>query len=222
MGEVGSALKRIFPDAHTYDISSGYGRGMEFLENTYGVVHICFPYANNFEEMVEKYQRRFKPSITIIHSSVPIGTSDKLDAVHSPIRGVHPHLEKGIRTFVKYFGGLKAHEAAQIFKDAGIKTRVVREAKTTEAAKLWDTTQYGVMILLEKEIHKFCRDNGLDFEIVYAEFNETYNLGYASLDMLHVVRPALMHKEGPIGGHCILQNAALLDAPSARRLTGVE
>jgi hypothetical protein len=34
--------------------------------------------------------------------------------------------------------------------------------------------------------------------------------------MAYVNRPALMHKVGPIGGHCVVENANLLDTPLAK------
>lgn len=217
-GEVGKAISAIIPESWIQDPNLKEPSIIPAGE-TFDVMHICFPYIDSdFVYQVRQYQERFKPHLTIIHSSVPIGTSDDLGAVHSPIRGVHPHLEKGIRTFVKYFGGMKAFEAAHIFAERGIDARIVRDARNMEAAKLWDTTQYGVMIMLEKEIYDFCRSNGLDFELVYGEFNETYNAGYTKLNMSHVVRPALMHKPGKIGGHCVVENAALLDTPTARRI----
>lgn len=212
-GEVGRAINAIFPDAAKIDLNEGFN---ETIMKDYEVVHICFPYSDTFEKDVKDYTNRFNPEVLIIHSSVPIGTSDKLGAVHSPIRGVHPELEKGIRTFIKYFGGFHAQKAAKIFADKGIDTQVIRDSRTTEALKLWDTTQYGIMILLEKEIYKFCRDNGVDFEIIYAHANESYNEGYRILNMGYVNRPALMHKDGKIGGHCVVENAALLDTPLAK------
>jgi hypothetical protein len=214
-GEVGEALHKIFPSAEVDDIP----KNKLAAKQQYSVMHICFPYVDkHFVTYVRAYQNKFKPHITIIHSSVPIGTSDSLAAVHSPVRGVHPNIEEGIRTFVKFFGGMKAMEAARIFERKGIKTQVIRDSRTTEALKLWDTTQYGVMILLEKEIHKFCRINGLDFEVIYGIANATYNDGYARLGMQHVIRPALMHKDGKIGGHCVVENAHLLNTPSAKRI----
>jgi UDP-N-acetyl-D-mannosaminuronate dehydrogenase len=215
-GEVGQALSGIFLDSDILDSKKGISLIKQYPENT--VMHICFPCNDQAEfiKSVEEYKKIYKPNIVIVHSSVPIGICEKLDAVHSPVRGVHPHLEKGLRIFVKYFGGFKAHEAARLFEEQGIKTRVIRDSRTTEAAKLWDTTQYGIMILLEKEIHKFCRENGLDFEVVYAEFNQTYHEGYSKLGMSYVTRPSLMHKEGKIGGHCVVENAVLLDTPLAK------
>ncbi len=216
-GEVGKAINSVFTDADIVDLDN---RRILKHESPYNVMHVCFPYSESFIDYVEGYKNEFKPDLVIVHSSVPVGTCAKLRAVHSPVRGVHPHLEKGIRTFLKYFGGadVGAITAADIFENNGIKTCVISDSKTTEAAKLWDTTQYGVMILLEKEIHKFCKENDVDFDTVYRHFNESYNEGYTKLDMSHVVRPSLIHMDGPIGGHCVVQNAHLLDTPSAKRI----
>lgn len=217
MGEVGQAIKEVLgSDVLTYD--RDMGSAAHGIVPDADVLHICFPYTDSFVQFVQQYQRYTGAHLTIIHSTVPIGTSDKLGAVHSPVRGVHPHLAEGIRTFVKYFGGLQAMQAAAIFEQCGVPVRVLRDARNAEALKLWDTTQYGAMIMIEKEIHAFCREHGLDFEIVYADANNTYNMGYDKLGMTHVVRPALMHKNGPIGGHCVIQNARLLDAAMAKWL----
>lgn len=213
LGEVGAALKNILKadGLDIYKESDADG-------GPYEVMHVCIPWGKSFVSSVTNYQQIYKPSIVIVHSSVPIGTCDFHGWVHSPIRGVHPNLELGIRTFVKYFGGKQAFEAAEIFARLGVKVRIAARARDTEAAKLWDTTQYGVMILLEKEIHAFCKKNDLDFETVYASFNETYNSGYYQLGMPHVARPSLVHMDGKIGGHCVIPNAELLDSPSANRI----
>ena len=226
-GEVGKAIHAIFKDAEIIDTKQNLFLNNGAYPGDIDVMHVCFPFTEpdsepyknkGFIREVESYQNTFRPGLTIIHSSVPIGTSDKLNAVHSPVRGVHPYLEKGLRTFTKYFGGFKAIEAARIFEEQGIRVKVVGDSRTTEALKLWDTTQYGVMIALEKEIHKFCRENNVDFEIVYRDANVSYNEGYMKLGMSHVVRPQLMHKEGKIGGHCVIENAHLLDTPTAKRI----
>lgn len=214
LGEVGQALHKIFPDAEAYD----WQQAPVKVDEPYGVMHICFPYSEHFHKEVEQYQAYYQPDITVIHSSVPIGTSDELGAVHSPVRGVHPNLEQGIRTFVKYFGGARAEDAAIWFHRLGIECIITKSARTTEALKLWDTTQYGVMIMLEKEIFKFCEQQGLDFDLIYRHANRTYNDGYTKLGMSSVVRPQLVHKEGKIGGHCVIENAHLLDTPTAKRI----
>lgn len=204
LGEVGTAINAIVGGPYVTRSRSTWDG------NPVDVVHICIPFddPNKFEETVEWYISM--SDLVIVHSSVPVGSCDDLGVVHSPIRGVHPNLEKGIRTFVKYFGGKRAREAALIFFDLGLKVRVFPEARTTEAIKLWDTTQYGKLIMMEKEIHKWCEENGVDFEDVYTRANQDYNEGYVQLGRPEVVRPWLTHMEGPIGGHCVLPNAKLL------------
>jgi len=211
-GEVGQGLHKIL-NCDVYDLNyqkMSFGR--------YAVVHICFPYGKKFIKIVKDYQKRLQPKLTIIHSTVPIGTSRKLKAVHSPIRGAHPNLEQGIRTFIKYFGGAQAKQAAALFKKFKIKTRCFPDAETTEAIKLWDTTQYGWQIILAKEIKNWCDQNNLNFEEIYREANHDYNNGYLQLNRPEVVRPYLINKAGPIGGHCVVPNSYLINSPIARHI----
>jgi len=203
-GEVGQSLGKVIGKHVWVDKN---------LEGTWNkdcvdVVHICIPFKNTFDVTVAFYKT--VAPLVIVHSSVPVGTCDALDVVHSPIRGVHPHLEEGIRTFVKYFGGRRAIYAAKIFSDLGIRTKSFKHARTTEAIKLWETTQYGRLIMLEKEIYEYCQKNKVDFRYVYTEANKDYNEGYIKLGRPEVVRPYLKHIPGPIGGHCVIPNAKLL------------
>lgn len=205
LGEVGGAINKIVGGQYVTRTKRTWDG--EFVD----VVHVCIPFNNEkeFNMLVRTYKSWGK--LVIVHSSVPVGTCDDLGVVHSPVRGVHPLLEKGIRTFVKYFGGKHAQKAAKIFQELGIKTKVYREAKTTEALKLWDTTQYGVLIMLEKQIHKWCKENNINFDAVYTQANKDYNEGYMALNRPEVVRPYLKHIPGPIGGHCVMPNVKLLN-----------
>lgn len=202
-GEVGKAIHKIIGKAYIVDFNKNTWDGDDF-----DVAHICIPYSKDFNDIIEVYKAWAK--LVIVHSTVPFGVCDKLKVVHSPIRGVHPHLEKGIRTFPKYFGGKKSKQAAQIFKKLGLKVKIFKEAKTTEALKLWDTTQYGRLIMLEKEIYNWCKENKVDFKSIYQMANKDYNKGYIKLGRPEVVRPYLKHIKGKIGGHCIRPNAKLL------------
>jgi len=203
-GEVGQGLHKVLGKAVFFDNSEKSTWHAEPVD----VVHICIPYSSHFSEIVASYMEY--ADLIIVHSSVPVGTCDELEVVHSPIRGVHPHLAKGIKTFVKYFGGKNAKKAAKIFSDLGLKTRVFKEARTSEALKLWDTTQYGRLIMLEKEIYSWCQKHKLPFKTIYETANKDYNKGYIKLGRPEVVRPSLKHIPGPIGGHCVLPNAKLL------------
>lgn len=210
LGEVGTAIQNIL-QCDGYDTA----KGIQAPEGAFDVIHICFPYQPGFVATVHQYRSFFGADMVIVHSSVPVGTCDPEGWVHSPVRGVHPNLELGIRTFVKYFGGARAGEAGVIFNVLGINCMATEKARTTEALKLWDTTQYGIMIALEKHIHDWCEENHVPFDLVYEHANRTYNLGYTRLGMEHVVRPHLKHMDGPIGGHCVIPNAHLLNSPIA-------
>jgi hypothetical protein len=201
-GEVGKALQEVF-DCDIRD-----------LENTdfkdYDVIHVAFPYSKKFMKEVKEYQRFYKPKYTVIHSTVPVGTSDKLGANHSPVTGVHPKLAESIKTFTKFIGGKDSSILAEEFQKYGINAVAVLRPEETEAGKLYNLLTYGINILIEKEIHKFCVDNGLDYNVVYKDFVKMYNEGYEKLGMNHIKMYELEHKEGGIGGHCIIKNGSLL------------
>lgn len=207
-GQVGSALFEVLYDK--YDVT---GIDIDrFALEEFDVIHVCIPYVDGFVTDVTNYKLQYLApgGLVIIHSSVAVGTSDRLGAVHSPIRGVHPNLAEGIRTFTKFFGGARAEEAAGIFRDLGITCVHTPDARNTEALKLWDTTYYGWNIVFEKAVHAYCDKHRLDFNIVYTRANRTYNNGYVRLGMPEVLRPVLDHREGPIGGHCVIPNAKIL------------
>lgn len=216
-GEVGKGLHGVITNAQVYDPFQGIAN---FSNNEApDVMHICYPYFKDedarFRTSIVEYQNKFNPKITIVHSTVPIGTCDALGVVHSPIRGVHPELTKGIQTFTKYFGGKQSYEAAMIFAELGIGVMHFDKASITEAIKLWDTTQYGWMIILEKMIYDWCKANGFsDKEAwdIYGQANYDYNVGYARLGRKDVQRPFLKHMEGVIGGHCVIPNLELLNS----------
>lgn len=203
-GEVGKAIHKILGEAFVVDIKEKCTWDGKKID----VTHICIPFSKNFNAIVKMYMKYSE--LVIVHSSVPVGTCDRLGVVHSPIRGVHPNLEQGVRTFVKYFGGKGCKKATQIFAEFGIKGLLVKDARTTEALKLWDTTQYGKLIILEKEIYKWCKKHKIDFDTIYTMANKDYNEGYVKLGRPEVVRPYLKHMEGKIGGHCVGNNAKLL------------
>lgn len=204
LGEVGQALQKVFH-------ADGLDRKTEEPEGNYKFLHIAFPYSKDFIEEVKRYQKRFNPKYTIIHSTVPIGTSEQCGANHSPVRGVHPYLKDSILTFKKFIGGPDCFELATEFRHFRIDCMCTRDARNTEALKLIDTTQYGYLIMLSKEIFKWCEEKGLDFNIIYTLGNKTYNEGYLKMFRDEVVRPYLEYRDEPIGGHCVIPNAKILE-----------
>lgn len=214
-GEIGQAIAKFYGltgslPAKIKDLNRDDGlRGCEIL-------HICIPWSNKFIGIVKKEIKKIRPGLTIIHSTVPPGTVRKIGgmAVHSPIRGIHPHLYKGIKTFTKYVGAdnKKAGETAKKhLAGLGIKIKIFYPSLTTEIGKLLDTSYYGLIIAWHGEMKKICDKFGIDFEKAVTDFNQTYNEGYAKLGKKNVIRPVLYPPKRGITGHCIIPNAEILN-----------
>ena len=213
-GEIGQGLDKVY-------VEKGYTPLIKDLDRDdwlggVDILNICIPWSDTFIIDVKNYLSSIKPGLAIIHSTVPPGTTHEIstkfsNVVHSPVRGIHPNLDKGIKTFVKVFGGVDAKKAAQHFyEDLDVETEVYESSCTTEVAKLLDTSYYGVCIAWHDYARKLCQKWGVDFNEAQSHYNMTYNHGYTELNKSHVVRPTLVPPEGNIGGHCVVPNAELL------------
>ena len=168
----------------------------------------------------------YKPELTIIHSTVPVGTSRRLNAVHSPIHGRHPNLERGILTFRKFVGAapeLDLEKAYRFLRKAKIKTERVSSPEASELSKIMCTTYLGVVAAYMKATMAICDELDVPFREVYG-WGFLYNEGYAELGEHRFIRPVLEKEAGGIGGHCVIQNAILLrelltNVPEVMRLT---
>lgn len=208
-GEVGKAIAMFLDKPKIKDLKRD-----DNLEKV-DVLHICIPWSRNFVRIIKGEIKKIRPKLVIIHSTVAPGTTKKIGGmvVHSPVRGVHPDLYKGIKTFVKYIGAdnRKAGEMAKKHLESlGIKTKVFYPSTTTEIGKLLDTSYYGLCIAWHGEMKKLCDKYGINFNEAVTNFNKTYNQGYKKLGKPNVVRPVLYPPRNGIGGHCILQNAEIL------------
>lgn len=215
-GPVGRAIFELIHELEDRSAHSAYLRDVtpaDVEPPRAEVLHIAFPFGPDFVEAVRGYQLEYDADLTVIHSTVPVGTSDGLGAVHSPVRGREELIAESLRSFVKYFGGPRAAEAATVFRAAGVTCAIVSDARTTEAGKLWELVQFGVQVAVEKAIHRYCETWGIDRDIVYREFAATYNDGYMIVGEPHFHRPILDHVPGPIGGKCVVAGARMLRHP---------
>src|SRR5579863_9155355 len=169
-GEIGKSLAKFYKKPRIKDLHRDDGlQGVEIL-------HICIPFNENFAKIVEKEIGQIHPKLTIIHSTVAPGTTKKIGGmvVHSPVRGTHPLLYRGIKTFVKYIGadnkkaGLMAKKHLERL---GIKTKLFFPSATTELGKILDTSYYGVCIAWHKEMKKVCDKLGVPFDEAVTDFN---------------------------------------------------
>jgi len=212
-GEIGSSLAKFYKNPKIKDLKKDDG----LLE--LDILHICIPWSDKFVDIVSSQIKESTPKLTIIHSTVAPGTTKKLAdkfggmVVHSPVRGVHPFLFKGIKTFVKYIGAenKKAGDLAKKHLNSlGIRVKVLNPSVATELGKILDTTYYGVCIAWHGEMKEICDKFGVDFETVVTDFNKTYNEGYSKLGKSNVVRPVLYPPQSGSPKHCIVPNATIL------------
>lgn len=209
-GQVGKAIASLYSHPKIKDITRD--------DNLKGavVLNICIPWSKNFVKIVKKEIKEIQPKLTIIHSTVAPGTTEEIGGmvVHSPIRGIHPDLRKGIKTFVKYVGAdllLAGVMAQHHLIEVGLKVKVFSPSVTTELGKLLSTTYYGLCIAFHGEMKKVCEEYNVSFSQAVTNFNKTYNEGYTKLGKKNVVRPVLYPPppEG-IGGHCVIGNTKIL------------
>lgn len=206
LGEVGKALMEVLQQ---YPITGYNAEEAKNSTETFEIMHVAFPYSEEFVDQVKAYQEKFKPKYTVIHSTVPIGTSRKCGAVHSPIVGLHPFLAKSVKTFTKFLGGEKAYEVADYFRKAGCKVYLFDKQETTELAKLSQTTFYALTIEYAKDLKRQCDKLGLSYPEVYTIPALDYNRGYEELGLPEIKIPLLVPIMRPQGGHCTIPNCGL-------------
>lgn len=217
-GEVGKAVASFYHKPFIRDLERDDFAGLTGLD----LLHVCIPHdsAEKFKAAVTDAMATTRPELTIIHSTVPVGTTEALGQatgrliVHSPVRGVHPKLKQGLKTFVKYIGAddpVAGEYAATHLEQIGMKPMVLYKSRTTELLKLLDTTYYGVAIAFHAYAEKLCNRERVNFDMVMTHANESYNAGYKRLKKGNVTRPVLYPPSyGKIGGHCVIPNAKLL------------
>src|SRR4030065_940557 len=223
LGEVGQTLYELFTGIGKFDV---YGTdideaktlklpaGNKEIPKTIDVMHICFRCGQqaNFAQTSAQYIEKFQPKLTIIDSTVPPGTTQKVyelsksPVVHSPIRGMHETLEsmkKDVKFWTKYVGGTTkeaAEEAEKHFQKVGLKVKVLRGSEETELAKLFETIYRAWMIACFQEMHRISRHYGADFDEVVDMLEDEHRS--------RLNKP--LHYPGVIGGHCLVPNTQVL------------
>jgi len=222
LGEVGHALFDLFKESGKFEVQ-GFDVDKEKIRSVIGeeeqlknadVMHICYPCTQQerFVQITTDYIRKIKPKLTIVDSTVPPGTTQKVfesaksPIVHSPIRGMHRNLEtmkKDILFWSKYVGGVtreSSDAARRHFEKLGLKVKALKGPMETELAKLFETTYKAWMISCFQEMHRISRHFEADFDEVVDMIEDIYR---AKLD-----KP--LHYPDVIGGHCLIPNTELL------------
>lgn len=230
MGEVGTALFNILNAAYPKQVGS-YDVKEEWVAPTtdIDILHICIPYSDNFHDIVLDYVHKIGPQVAIIiHSSVPVGATKQFVShhyMHSPVRGVHPHMELGLITYIKYIGynGQPDHLEAisDYFGDAGIPNKLIGNTDTTELMKLLELSRYGVYIAFAKEQEAICKHFKVNYEQAYLEYERSRNDGMVELEQRDLCQPVLYPFKDFVGGHCTVEDMEILlkqfDTPLLRK-----
>jgi UDP-N-acetyl-D-mannosaminuronate dehydrogenase len=206
LGEVGRPLLELFSEHYDtlgVDISPPLGPvgKVDFL-------HICYPFGiEDFVGVTARYIQFFEPTLTVIHSTVAVGTTRAVAqrsgaaVVHSPVRGKHARMLEELRAYTKFVGAMDpadGQHAAEHFKSLGLKTRILSAPEATELAKLTETTYFGLMIAWAQEVERYCDQVGQDYNEIASFYDEIRFF------------PAVKYFPGIIGGHCVMPNIKIL------------
>lgn len=220
LGEIGTALKNIISKrriTYTFDTNGQ----KEYGGQKVNFLHICFPFNDKFIESVLYYIKEYSPAYTIIHSTVPVGTTSLLSNInkeatflHSPVRGRHPDLEDEIRyKYIKYISyDLKSVSEKEIdiikdeFEDISFMVKIIEGTRKTELGKLLELARYGVSLAFAKEQESICKSYGMEYDDIVKEFVSTMNAGISE----KLRYPELYPFDKYVGGHCVTENMQLL------------
>lgn len=210
-GEVGQALKEVLSPFH-----ETYLRDIKPFEcKAVKVLHICYPDHPGFIETTKRYIKDYDyPEVTIINSSVSVGTTRKFDdnVVYSPVRGRHPDngLANEMRIFRKFVAGLDpivTNLAVHHFRVAGLRIYSTDNPDALEYLKLMSNVHMGLEIAWRQEVGRMMKSFHIE-DKDYEAWEETYSEGYQKLGQYHLMRPLM--RPDPIGGHCILPCTEIL------------
>lgn len=217
-GQIGSALAKVL-GAPVRDIEP-------IGDIQADTLHICFPWFRGAEDVIDAYVSEHGAKRVVIHSTFPVGAFlENPEWLCSPVRGRHPDLEDGIRTFVKHVGGRSLAAMQPVlaeFEDAGLsfESTVGPDAAATLAlSKLVELAEFGAVVAVEKETYRLFMEYGFDHE-QYRRFQQTYNAGYDELGERRFVKPTLVHMSGPDRGHCVAANTPMLPSKFFNAIVG--
>jgi UDP-N-acetyl-D-mannosaminuronate dehydrogenase len=172
------------------------------------VMHVCYPFEiQDFVGVTVSYVERFRPELTVINSTVAVGTTRTVAertgaaVVHSPVRGKHARMRDELLHYTKFIGAMdpaSGKATAEHFESVGMRTRVLSSPEATELAKLTETTYFGLIIAWAQEIERYCDQVGQDYDEITAFFEEVKFF------------PPVKYFPGIIGGHCVMPNIEIL------------
>jgi UDP-N-acetyl-D-mannosaminuronate dehydrogenase len=204
LGEVGKPLLRILERRYHC-----IGIDVEPVEvnEPCSILHVCYPFQiHNFVETTAAYIEAFKPKLTIINSTIAVGTTREVQKcvasplAYSPVRGKHAKMEEDMLRYQKFVAAIDSTAsdiAVRHFSDAGFNVATFPTLESGELAKLLETTWLGMLVGWAQEIERLAASCGATYEDVNAFILE---IDYLPKGVF----------PGHIGGHCVMPNIAIL------------
>jgi len=208
LGEVGEPLLRLIERERQPVVGIDIETDSFPQRGSVDVMHICFPFqVDDFVSEAKRYIDLIAPELTVVNSTVPVGTTraiqDETGArlAYSPIRGKHSAMLDQLTHYVKFVGAddrATATQAADHFASLGMQTKIVDSPETAELAKLTETTYFGLLIAWAQTVDRWCAQTGADYDQVVSFYDEVSFF------------PRVKYFPGVIGGHCVMPNIELL------------
>ena len=221
LGEIGLPILKILSKKEKivgYDIDKKLMNEKKFLQSNElptSLLHIAIPVTSKFDSNVIQLYKKFKPDCIVIHSTIPPGTTERLQKklsspiIYSATRGVHKRMLKDLKRYTKFFSISKnaprktwaVSNFRSKFQKIGIKTKKMSKPETLELAKIvCDTSYLGWLVNYAQISNVIAKEHDVNYDEMW-EFS----------DEIHKIlgnRPKLY--PGFIGGHCVIPNLELI------------
>ena len=222
LGEIGSPILKLFSKN---EIIVGYDLNEKLMnKNKFNKVydlptsflHIAIPVTKKFDSNLIQLYKKFRPECIVIHSTVPPGTTEKLQKkiksplIYSATRGIHKRMLSDIKLYTKFFSisnsAPKKQWAVKTFskkmKNCGVKTKKMSKPETLELAKiLCDTSYLGWLINYSQITNVIAKNFGVNYDEMWTFSDEIHK---------HLGNRPKMYP-GYIGGHCVIPNLELIN-----------
>lgn len=219
-GEIGKGMYEVLSKVHEVAI---HDPAKGFVVNplpqwSRDILLVAFPFKDekSFYRDVYFYQEMVTPRVTIVFSTVPIGTCHNLtiwgpiEACHFPIEAKHPYISRDILLNQHHWLGGDNEDAKAFLSEAGLKFRVLENPSHTEFLKLRSTALYGINIEFARYSDEVAREINLDYSVI-RDYDRFHNELVVKRGTPEHTRYLLDPPEGNIGGHCVVPNAKILD-----------
>jgi len=221
LGEIGMPILKLISKvgpAIGYDINQKLIDKKKFekyekLETSF--LHICIPFSEKFIENVILLSKKFKPECIVIHSTISLGTTTKIQSllsipvIYSATRGVHKRMLYDLKRYTKFYAiehnapkvEWASYTYSRLMRKSGVKAKKMSSPITLELAKIVvDTSYYGWLINYAQLSNAISIKNKVDYDEMWSFADEIHKfLGN---------RPKMF--PGFIGGHCVISNLDLI------------